>query len=780
MKSLLRYLVIGGFIFFATTFSITQGYAAWPSPIQIIEKIGPMAGIDADGIEAAKFYYNKPECATKIISYTAEEDYSLIGFIGALKTMKISSLDALGIPKMNLATCKKLNAVERAYIFINEKGDLLLGKTLANSLRTILEEQIKNGKTELDAQIASIPYVGTIISNWDCGCDAAFSTNFQIEKIVDKTIGLIVSIAADVSKGKLGNALETLITTLWPKAACSVASEWSGVGKIPVVSSIASKACTTVAGKAVWYVIDGASSIAETVGIIWGEHIPLDDYYTKMFKPELAKESYQELADILYGKCYTYYEPTNMSESTAKKACSTLRDRYIRESIGKNQFEKSSLEVYSYYKSNIEPAIIGSAMKNNTDFEATTKAVDAICEKYFSLRYPDQKSYEQAYSSSMAPYSPEFCNYSYKIADTRKHSQLNLINAITTKTIPYCQPSTQEKNVILCAEVWLSRCKEALPTECSTKNWDSEFPCCKWWGKIDSSFQSKMDYANTIAKEVWWSYYCSTVASDPLKVSCGLEWAYLACQKKFQSESNKSCKKMNTVNGIYSDICCDFNPSLLQNVSWVKEAKTFVDEQNSKKTGSCRIGWDLSWISNDPRIITCNQSVSLSCVKKFSKTCTTGASSYVSGICCEATVFETTDSQYDIASRLPEDISLAKKIIQNSAGSCIFGNTKNGVGDEFHIKCTTNDALNMCKVAIGYRRAANSCSKKMTSSGYVSDICCEKITPGISNTPPKSNTPVSTKKGLPKSLPKPEPRKMTLSKKNTAKKVLSGELNFIR
>lgn len=62
-----------------------------------------------------------PECSSKIVSYTLAEDYSLAGFIYALKATKLSSLNKLGIPKMDLKSCKKLNAVERAYVFINEK-----------------------------------------------------------------------------------------------------------------------------------------------------------------------------------------------------------------------------------------------------------------------------------------------------------------------------------------------------------------------------------------------------------------------------------------------------------------------------------------------------------------------------------------------------------------------------------------------------------------------------------------------------------------------------------
>ena len=76
-----------------------------------------------------------------------------------------------------------------------------------------------------------------------------------------------------------------------------------------------------------------------------------------MFTPNLGKDGYHELADIIYGKCYNYFEPTNMSADTAKRACSALRSRYISESLGKLQFQKSSLEVYPYYKSDVEPAV---------------------------------------------------------------------------------------------------------------------------------------------------------------------------------------------------------------------------------------------------------------------------------------------------------------------------------------------------------------------------------------------------------------------------------------
>lgn len=85
--------------------------------------------------------------------------------------------------------------------------------------------------------------------------------------------------------------------------------------------------------------------------------MPVDEYYWKMITPDLAKDGYTELASILYGKCYNYFEPSNMSADTAKKVCSTLRNRYISESLGKLQFQKSSLEVYPYYKSDIEPAV---------------------------------------------------------------------------------------------------------------------------------------------------------------------------------------------------------------------------------------------------------------------------------------------------------------------------------------------------------------------------------------------------------------------------------------
>jgi hypothetical protein len=164
-----------------------------------------------DQIEAARFYTKHPECSSKILSYTLAEDYSLVGFIASLKATKLSSLNKLGIPKGDLSSCKKLNPIERAYLFIDTQGDKILGKSAADFFRKHLEEQIKDGKKELEAQIAAIPYVGTILTNWECGCDAAFQTNFEAEKLADKTVALIISVSEDVSKGKIGSALEKLI-----------------------------------------------------------------------------------------------------------------------------------------------------------------------------------------------------------------------------------------------------------------------------------------------------------------------------------------------------------------------------------------------------------------------------------------------------------------------------------------------------------------------------------------------------------------------------------------
>lgn len=99
-----------------------------------------------------------------------------------------------------------------------------------------------------------------------------------------------------------------------------------------------------------------------------------------------------------------------------------------------------------------------------------------------------------------------------------------------------------------------------------------------------------MDYANKLAKEIGGGYYCKTSLDNPLKVSCGLESGYLSCQKKFQYESNKTCKKASIANGQYSDICCDYDSSILMSVPGVQEAKTFVNTENKKKSGSCKIG----------------------------------------------------------------------------------------------------------------------------------------------------------------------------------------------
>lgn len=103
-----------------------------------------------------------------------------------------------------------------------------------------------------------------------------------------------------------------------------------------------------------------------------------------------------------------------------------------------------------------------------------------------------------------------------------------------------------------------------------------------------------MDYANKLAKEIGGGYYCKTSPDNPLQIKCGLESGYLSCQKKFQYESNKTCKKANSVNGQYSDICCDYDSSVLMSVPGVKEAKAFVDTEKQKKPNSCKIGGELA------------------------------------------------------------------------------------------------------------------------------------------------------------------------------------------
>ncbi len=313
---------------------------ALPSYTTVINKVAPIVGWSGDQTQAILFGIEHPDCASKIISYTAAQDYSLVAFIGGLKVTKQS---VVGLKPMNAANCKQYNPPERAYAFIDSQGDKLLGKAAADSARDILKPLIAQQSTAINAEIAAIPYVGTILTNWDCGCDAAFDTNFAIEVFADTAVKDGIAIGKAAKAGNFGVVIEKLIDLAGAKVACELGSDLIGTGSIPVVSSVVSNACSGVLGSAVGWLKGAAGTVGQALGIIGYQHINTTDYYNQnwpqhrqgganmaSFHPGMALFNFEI---PIYDGCYDYFSKSNMSNDTARQECDEQRARFSNEVV---------------------------------------------------------------------------------------------------------------------------------------------------------------------------------------------------------------------------------------------------------------------------------------------------------------------------------------------------------------------------------------------------------------------------------------------------------------
>lgn len=726
----------------------TPARADWPSWEDVLKKIAPLMNMGGDQVEATIFAVKHPSCAATIVAYTAQQDYSLVGFIGALKITKLQSLPKI-IP-INGGNCKQMQPVRMAYEFVDKKGDDYLGKSTADFFRNLLADQINEGKAAIDEQIAAIPYVGTIITNWDCECDAAFDSNFPTEKLVDATVGTAISVVSSVKEGNYGEALGKLVTKLGPDIACKIGEEYSGVGSIPVVNDIAHSACSKIAGKVVGWVVDGAGSLAEMTGLIGGDHIPFDQYYAQMFTPELAKDGYMELANILYKKCYNYFEPTNLSESNSKKVCSILRDRYINESLGKIEWQTFQADRTPYYKKNLKPMAVESSMLSEAEFGAKKVTALANCKSYFNTMYPKATPYAVAYGGEAIDKTCDnFISFYKNLGATnrmdvdRLKAQDNYFYEVLGKLSPLC--ARGERNELKCQDGnALTQCKQYFPKACTKAGADifawlggKEIPCCVGGGSTDSSFKMSMDVAKKRADES--GGYCQVATEDPLHVFCTLEDAYKKCMAKTGNTDCSTVEKSGL--GTANKVCCSFDPDKLSNNKDAMLIKSIVDELNGKKPNDCTVGGngftnfgEKSTLSNDPLVATCCNMQACqarlaadSYVKtgKFNMAdtvCKIGPTGYVTAPCCQKPVFcETPQQPYDPSKRSKEDLEKAAKAVAESNGNCSFGKTKDGKEDLFKVVCKTQSSGKACYDTIG-RSTWSGC--QYTDSGYVSQPCC--------------------------------------------------------
>ena len=708
--------------------------AGWPSAEDVIKEIAPLAGLNADQVEFTLFALKEPDCAATLVSYTMAQDYSLAIFAAALKTTKFQSLPQL--PKMSAAQCTGYNPVQQAYLFVEGVGGKLLGSSQSGLYKELLQSQVAEGKSALEAQLAAIPYLGTILTNWDCACNVAFKTNFKDEKAIDATVANVISIGSAVKSGDIPGALEIMITSLGPKVACELGAQWTGVGSIPIVSDIATEACSSVAGEAVGWVVDAGSTTAEALGIIGGEHIPPDQYYKQMFQPELGKDGYMELADIIYGKCYDYFEASNMATSTAKKVCVGMRSRYVEESIGKVQWNDFQYERAGYYLKNMEPKAIEAALLGDDAFTKMKSTLEATCKTYFVQKYPKANLYVKAYGGDpIEATCTDFATDStssyaqYDMGKARAQAQFKITSAELQKLYPFCSKGN-ERNVIVCSQQSHAQCTTDLPSICkktTSPYGGMEMPCCKLGSGEDVTFAGNTKFAGDIAKKSG-APYCSTDKKDPLNIVCVLDQTYDACRKTKTSHGGLpdcSTVEKGAANAALS-ICCSKDPSGLAKISGVAEAKSFVEETNKSDADACGIGGFQEGLSYDPMIVHCRSDVMPACKKAFSSSCKKSTAGFVTAPCCDLAVFasaKTPAEPYDPSKRSEEDLALAARAVEDSHGQCAFASGPGGDPDKFRVTCKSLASTKSCVQSIG-RPAKTPCTAKL-QDGYVTSPCCE-------------------------------------------------------
>lgn len=628
--------------------------ASWPSSEKVLQTLAPIAGLDEDEVEAVRFSLKYPQCSATITSYTISQDYSLIGFIGALKTSKLSNLPSL--TPLKKSNCKKTNPTQRAYRFIEDQGDALLGKETASLLKDILSEQIAQGKSELDAQVASIPYVGTILTHWDCACDAAFETDFPAETLVDTTVGAVVRVLENIKKNNITTAIEILIANFGPDTTCSFLSKHSGVGGIPIVSDLANQTCSSLLSAPLGFVVSGVGDVAQALGIAGYDHVSPDEYYKNYMVSEIGVSNYMKKADALYTQCYAYFEPSSMSSETAKKACILLRQRYIDESIAKIEWIDAGFARVEYYKNNIQSKAAKGIFTSEQDFQKEILNQITICESYFKARYPKALTFQYAEKQFCSPKDVENMMW-----EARKKAQQNYVSTALPYTEPFCDYRTAGKTALGCSKEGAPLCKQYLSANACMKSakypGGVDVPCCQ----IDSSAVSKgfvesKKKTEQFANDLDGGIYCKTDnPSNPLQISCSLKEAYVQCQKKIGAESLKSCATTDYYkSGVSKYQCCQYTPEKLYSVQGTQTAKNFVEIKNAQVPYSCTLGGLTEGFDFDPRIVRCAQDVQVSqCKAIFYKECSFNVQGYTTNGCCVKDPFGGTGNATSVSSSTP-------------------------------------------------------------------------------------------------------------------------------
>lgn len=735
----IRNLFLAILMVVSLTFISTPSVAG-PSTDEVIDTIAKVLMFNKDQINAIKFAIKEPVCVGTIISKTVSQDYSLVGMIAALKVTKMSAIP--GMPQMSSSTCKAYNPLQQAYQIVDRVGDKLLGKSTADTLRSLLASLISEGKSEVDAQISAVPYIGTIIGNWDCACAAAFDAHSVVEDFLNDQVRVTVSVVKKFRDGDVGSAVSEMITGFGPEAGCKLASQLT-VGGIPVVSDIAAESCSTL-GVAVDWAVTAVGDGAEALGLVGGEHIPPDQYYQQMFAIHVGAPNYRTWGkDTLYPQCYSYYAKSNMANSTATKVCAQLLDRYNKQSIGNIEWAEFNDARSVYTNSTFKPLAEQAVHTSDADFLTIKTQANAECNSYFAAQYPHIKDYitdpKKGGIDNYCDYSTlnKFSGFKEPVMDTmRKTAQQNLLYALMNKLQPSCNV-TKDRNVLKCAMGEpFNQCKVQIGNESVCKKallgGGMETPCCQQGEPDFGVQQAGVDFASNIAKSIG-EPFCFNNPADPYKIRCTIKELFETCQKKFDFPENKDCKNQKKdAFGKVTEACCSYEPEKLETIPGVKEAKATLAKMNSglakDDLPNCKLGGTIVGISTDPRVVSCGEQVIEECKKSLAAdSCSKLGSGYVKAACCEIDAFATKTEElpYDPSTREDDDKSLVKGVIQKSDGNCYSGKTADGKEDTFRVTCATQAATKQCIKDMG-RKALTSCDAKTASTGYVTSPCCMK------------------------------------------------------
>lgn len=727
---------------------------ALPSPNEIVGKVGPLIGLDPDQVEAARFSLKYPACASKIVSYTVAQDYSLVGLAAVFKASKLQSIPGMP-PAMSVSSCKQYAPIKQVYLLIDQQGDKLLGKKEADFLRTMLAEQIAAGQTTVDDYVASIPYVGTAIANWPCACEAGFDSNFKVEKMADAAVADGVKLATAAAAGNIDTVLEMLLAKAGPKIACEVGQQLLGTSEIPIVSSVLAGACASVAGKAVAWVSGGVSSVGVGLGIIPGkaDRSPEDwfDFHVyKMFDYRIGLANYAQLSGQLYSACYQFFEPSDMSASTARDVCAILRERYIDESQARIQWETFDGENVGYYKANMLPKTREGARLADNAYAALAGKAGAVCKSYFWKRYPKADNYGKTFSppSSIAQVCDNFQNS--WMAKERDGAQMRITNQVNQNLAPFCAVS--QPNLVACGTGdAYGKCFKQLTRACvpSPDGKGKEFPCCEVAQTAGGALgQAAKKHAAMVGGD-----YCRTGPGDPLRIECATEETRYACymqsKKSFHNlDFSNTCEDVKkNESGVGMTACCVLNPGMLASVPGVAKAKATYAALTAGAPGAAIYpGHGNGQMTKaDPRIVMVASGDMDKCRKLIGNpnTCSADANGYAPAACCNtgaefALQSSAPTAVYDPSKRSAEQLARAAGAQKASgctpaswsAGGIQIGGQPGALfkTDPFRLQCKSSASYKQCVVALGgdIRPAMSACTAPAgyKDTPYVSGPCC--------------------------------------------------------